>query len=216
MTPAIFDVKTVRVDKRGDIYRAGTGTREIRRAVEKREQSCKQDYIRKAAALDRKFAPEDQHHPFSEAIKKSFHSGGVHPIVLGAFGEANEYTHKLLKLCAKHAAARESNTDISPEAISSARGSPYNVFLVQFRRSLGCLALRTAIEEKLRRVQLIRPSERSAAEAADAGVGNHRSGNGPSWYQNGRNASLFDDFYRYSHSHDNFSFVREPATPCAA
>ena len=80
----------------------------------------------------------------------------------------------------------------------------------------GCLALRTAIEEKLRRVQLIRPSERSAAEAADAGVGNHRSGNGPSWYQNGRNASLFDDFYRYSHSHDNFSFVREPATPCAA
>ena len=46
----VFDVKTVRMDK------AGTGSRETWRDVEKREAGCKQDYIRKAATLDRKFA----------------------------------------------------------------------------------------------------------------------------------------------------------------
>ena len=217
VTPAIFDIKTVRVDKSGQTYRTGIPGHTILRAVEKRERSCKTDYRRRASALDTKFAPDDPQKPFTRTLQQNFHSGGVHPIIVGAFGETNIETHALLKMCAKHAAARESNSDVSPEEVASQFGSTYNILLAQFRRGLGCLSVRAAIEEKLRRVQLIRPTPTAAAAAADAGVGNHRNGHrrGPGWYHNQRNESMFDDFYRYSHQHDNFHFS-SGATPVGA
>ena len=60
--------------------------------------------------------------------------------------------------CAKHAAANRGNSDITPEEVASSKGSPYNLILSQFQRAFGCLAMRAAADEKLRKTMLIRSS----------------------------------------------------------
>ena len=103
----------------------------------------------------------------------------------GAFGELNVEAHRLVEVCARHAAAKAENSDITPEEVRSAKGSPYNLLLSQFRRALGCMATRTAVDEKLRRVHLIRSSKAEAQNAANAGMGNHRhtpNSQAPGWY----------------------------------
>lgn len=74
----------------------------------------RRDYIRWAEMLDEKCAENYTTHPFSEALKNSFHSSGVHPIVFGAFGETNADSERLNKKCAKYAAARAENADVTP------------------------------------------------------------------------------------------------------
>ena len=69
--------------------------------------------------------------------------------------------------CAKHAAAAlEDKSDITPEEISSAKGSAYNLLLSQFRRGIGCLGMKVAVEEKLQRIMLIRSNKQEANAAA--------------------------------------------------
>ena len=67
--------------------------------------------------------------------------------------------------------------------------------------------MRTAIEEKLRRIPLIRANKREANTAAQSGMGNHRrapNSRGPGWYHNYSNEKLFQEFYRYQTQYDHF------------
>ena len=109
-------------------------------------------------------------------------------------GELNLEGHRLVELAARHAAARADNSDITPESVTSVKGSPYNLLLNQFRRAIGCMASRVAMEEKLRRLPLIRQSRVEANRAADCGMGNHRrksNRRAPGWYQNFRNENIY-------------------------
>ena len=57
------------------------------------------------------------------------------PLVSGAFGELNVEGHRFVELCARYAAAIADNSDITPEEVRSAWGSPYNLLLSQLRRA---------------------------------------------------------------------------------
>mmetsp|Transcript_599 Transcript_599/g.719 ORF Transcript_599/g.719 Transcript_599/m.719 type:complete len:80 (+) Transcript_599:189-428(+) len=69
------------------------------------------------------------------------------------------------------------------------------------------MAFRTAVEEKLCRVHLIRSSKAEANIAAQSGMGNHRhtqNSQAPAWFHNFRNENIFDAFYRYQTHYDSF------------
>jgi hypothetical protein len=124
------------------------------------------------------------------------------------FAEVNAEAKRLVvEKCARHAAALEENSDITPEEARSAKGSAYNLLLSQFRRAIGCLGMKVAVEEKLRRIMLIRSNKREANAAAHNGASNHRkcfNKNSPRWYSNERNEANYDSFYRYRTKYDNF------------
>jgi len=151
----------------------------------------------------------EYHLTFSEAIKQTFTTGNVLPLVSGAFAVVNVEAQCLVEKCAKHAAALEDNSDITPKEVSSAKGSAYNLLLSQFRRGIGCLGMmKVAVEEKLRRIiMLIRSNKREANAAAHNGTSNHRrcfNKNTPRWYSNERNEAQYDAFYWYLTKYDNF------------
>ena len=205
----MFDIKTVRVDKSESIYTPGVhgSGRTIGRAVKKRATSCRASYLNRAKKLDEKHAAGDTSKPFTSAIKNTFATGNAIPLVSGAIGELNVEGHRLIELLARYVAAIEDNSDITPEDVSSARGNPYNLLLAQFRRAIGCVAIRTAVEEKLRRVHLIRSSKAEANSAAQSGMGNHRctpNRQSPSWFNSFRNEDTFNAFYRYRTQYDHF------------
>ena len=85
--PAIFDVKTLRVDKNLVIYNQGKGGTKAVRAVKKRVRSTRLSYHNRAKQLDEKLAPGDDSKPFATALTSQFHSGGVIPLVFGTFAE---------------------------------------------------------------------------------------------------------------------------------
>ena len=72
--------------------------------------------------------------------------------------------------CVQNMQRRLLATPILHREVRSAKDSPYNLLLSQFRRAIGCLAIRNAIEEKLCSVHLIRPSKADANNAAQAGI----------------------------------------------
>ena len=79
--------------------------------------------------------------------------------------------------------------------------------LSQFRRGIGCLGMKVAVEEKLRRIMLIRSNKQEANAAAHNGTSNHRkcfNKNTPRWSTNQRNEAHYDAFYRYRTKYDNF------------
>ena len=161
----------------------------------------------KPGKLDDKFALGEASKPFSNAIKQTFATGNVLPLVSGAFAEVNAEAKRLVEKCARHAAALEENSDITPEEACYAKGSAYNLLLSQFRRAIGCLGMKAAVEEKLRRIMLIRSNKREANAAAHNGASNHRkcfNKNSPRWYSNERNEAHYDSFYRYRTKYDNF------------
>ena len=57
--------------------------------------------------LDDKFALGEASKPFSNAIKQTFTTGNVLPLVSGAFAEVNAEAKRLVEKCARHAAALE-------------------------------------------------------------------------------------------------------------
>ncbi len=154
VVPAMFDIKTVRIDKRGAIYKVGVRGRRggIDRAVKKKTKACQSNYLSRAKKLDEKFANGDASKPFQRAIQQTFTSGNAIPLVFGAVGEFCVEGHRLVELLARYAAAKAENLDITPDKVNSAKRSPYNTYLSQFRRAIGCMAIRTAVEENLRRV----------------------------------------------------------------
>ena len=85
---AIFDIKTLRIDKNEDFY--SETRRTFRRAVDTKVERVRRSYMLAAEKLDIKCGANYTTHPFSEALKNNFNSGGVHPVVFGAFGETND------------------------------------------------------------------------------------------------------------------------------
>ncbi len=80
--PAIFDIKTVRIDKRGDIYRAGVHGRgnKIFRVVKKKCNACRSSYTtNRAKKLDDLFAPGVTMKPFQSTLKNQFVTGNAIP-----------------------------------------------------------------------------------------------------------------------------------------
>ena len=159
----------------------------------------------RAEKLDEKCASNYTTHPFAEALKNHFHSGGVHPLVFGAFGETNKATERLIKACAKYGASRMENSDVTPLSNTMQKGTAYHVMLTQFRRAIGVLAVRTAAETKIRRTELIRATRTEANAAAQPEQRNfyENSGN-PFWYQNRDNEEHFHEFYAYHAQYNNF------------
>ena len=61
-----------------------------------------------------KCTPVNENHPFYEALKNLFNSGGVHCLVFGMFGKTIAETKSLIKKCAKYAAAWIENSNVTP------------------------------------------------------------------------------------------------------
>ena len=97
---AIFDVKTLRVDKSSNFYKQLPNGL-ARRATDTKVNTVRRDYMRRAEKLDLECTDDDSTKPFANALKNKFNSGGVHPLVFGAFGEANTECEKLIRMCAK-------------------------------------------------------------------------------------------------------------------
>mmetsp|Transcript_11318 Transcript_11318/g.14192 ORF Transcript_11318/g.14192 Transcript_11318/m.14192 type:complete len:93 (+) Transcript_11318:583-861(+) len=88
---AIFDVKTIRVDKPNAATGQGVMYKTTPQAFEKPATEIKTNDTRKqystdASKLDGNIGKPGNPNPFTNALN-SFHSGGVHPLVFGAFGE---------------------------------------------------------------------------------------------------------------------------------
>ena len=82
-------------------------------------------------------------------LLRSYWAGDAIPLVSGSFGELNVDGHCLIDKCAKYAASLVDNSDITPEDVHYAKGSPYNLFLGQFWQAIGCLVVWTVAHEKL-------------------------------------------------------------------
>ena len=167
--------------------------------------TVRRHYTRRAEKLDIKCAADYTTHPFVEALKNDYHSVGVHPMVFGAFGKTDAHTLRTIKQCAKYAAARAENSNVTPLNNTIQKGSAYQVILTQSRRALGVLAVRTATEIKIRRTSLIRKTRTEVNTAAQP---EHRrfwenSGN-PFWCQNRDNEENFNEFYAYHTQYNNF------------
>ena len=204
--PAIFDVKTLWVDKNLVIYHQGKGGKNVIRAVKTRVRSTRLSYLNRAKQLDEKLAPGDDLKPFATAIASQFHSGGVIPLVFGTYAEANKETHELIKFCTRTAAVHENNARLSPEDLDLSRGSPFQLLLNQFRKAVGVLYIWKVVEEKLRHIMYIRPSKEGAKAVANTSNrrNNAQTRHGPSWYNNFRNHKTFDAFYAISSKYDDY------------
>lgn len=108
---AIFHVKTLRIDKNEDVY--SETRRSFRQAVDTNLMRVRRDYTKHAENLDEKCAENYTTRLFSEALKTSFYSGGVHPVVFGVFGETNADSKRLIKICTKFAAVRDESIDVT-------------------------------------------------------------------------------------------------------
>ena len=105
-------------------------------------------------------------HPFAEEPKNNFHSGGVHPLVFGAFGETNGTTSCLITRCAQFLEAHQENSDVTTLSTVMHCGTAFMVILSQFRCTVGILATKMSAEILLRRVGLVRPSKAESAATA--------------------------------------------------
>ena len=93
-------MKTLRIDKTRRYYTNHTTNRTRRRAIDTKMNDVRRDYWRRCEKLDRE-SNDIGTNLFTSAMKNDFHSGGVHPLVFGAYGETNEGTRDLIKTCAK-------------------------------------------------------------------------------------------------------------------
>ena len=165
----------------------------------------RRNYMKRCEKLDLEFTNDDGSHPFAEAMRTQFQSGGVHPLVFGAFGETNDNTRDLVRLCATYAAAKEENADMSPISDEMKKGTTKQVIHTQFKRALGVIATRTMAQTKLRRISYIRSSKAEAAAAARPEDYNTFDENGNQfWFRNYDNREHFSDFCAYHTQYRDF------------
>ena len=93
---AIFDVKTLRVDKASAFY-FKDGERMRKRAVDTKCHTVRQEYMQRAEVVDDKCNDDINATHFAHVLKHSFHSGGVYHMVFGAYGESEVTTSRLIK-----------------------------------------------------------------------------------------------------------------------
>ena len=163
---------------------------------DERATQVRRNYKRRAAGLDRKYAPEvvgdgdnGQVGPFQTALG-GFHTGNVYPVVVGAFGEANEDFRKLITELARLTAKTDFGKSMSPLVSHSRKGGAFPIMQSQFRRALGCLVARGQAQHLLKRRHYARPSAREAYQTAEDNHSKHRSRQKASmsgyarWWQN--------------------------------
>ena len=88
--------------------------------------------------LDAKFAADrgsDETGPFSEA-QAQFLSGGIIPLVFGAFGDVNDGVEKLVKVLARNAVKTDDILSVSPLVNTDRKGGAFAIILQQFKRAL--------------------------------------------------------------------------------
>ena len=91
-----------------------------------------------------KYTPASETHPFSKALKNSFNSGVIHPLVFGTFGETNAYTKQLIKKYTNYAVARSENSKVTPINDTMQKDAAYQIMLTRVRRALGVMLVRTS------------------------------------------------------------------------
>jgi hypothetical protein len=178
---AIFEIKGIRICNQR--YPA------MSRDSDKRADSVRTEYVKKAQTCDRRFAastPSDVG-PFQRAIS-SFATGGVIPLVFGAFGESNKEVDAAVTMFAIHAAATETGLCLSPHNSSNHRSGAYPILLHQFRRALALAAVRGHAELKLKRLHFIRSTESGAKVAGKAPMkhspfSSSSTSSFPKWFQ---------------------------------
>ena len=136
---------------------------------------------------------------FSESLKSEFQFGGFHPFCFGAFGERNQQTKVLIKLCTKYVAAKKYNYHSSALDDSMTMGTAYHVIRTQFKKEVGITASRILAQIKLQRTSYIRSSKAKAATAEDPNDYKFYSDHtNQHLYQNNDNREHFrKEFYAY-------------------
>ena len=200
---AIFDIKTLRIDKNQKYYSEKPNRNPSKRATDIKTKDVRRDYQRRCEKLDIECTNDNGTTYFADAMKNDFHSGGVHPLVFGAFGETNEGTRELIRLCALLASSKEENADASPIDNTLQKGIAYNIYLTQFKRAIGVMATKTAAQIKLRRTTYIRSSKAEAAAAARPDDYDYYPDHGNHWYSNRQNQEHFQEFYAYQTRNGN-------------
>ena len=143
MTAAtIFDVKTLRMDKAGTYYPTFL-ERMYRQAVEIKFGTVRRDYMHRTEKLDNTCTHNNGTSLFSIALTNKFKSGGV-----------TRLSSAHLKRCARYAAAKAENAELTP-LNHGQLGEIYYTMLTQYKREIRVLAVWTASETKIRRICFI-------------------------------------------------------------
>ena len=85
--------------------------------------------MRRAEVLDEKCNEDVNASHFTDTLKHKFHSGGVYPMIFGAYGESDATTFNLIKKCVKLAAAIAENAHVTPLSDTNKKGSIYHTML---------------------------------------------------------------------------------------
>ena len=114
---------------------------------------------------------------------------------------------KLIKKCARLAAARSENAEVSPFVEDNTRGSVYQVMLSQFKRALGIMSVSTNAETKIERIWFTKDSVVEVDAVAQPNHPKYNYKRRHSWYENDRNEELYNEFLAYhSHKDDWYGF----------
>ena len=97
-----------------------------RRVTDKKYGGVRRNYVRRAEILDTMCHDNCNTHLFANAIKIS-QSGSVHPILFRAFGDTDRAIARIIKKCAKMAAARAENSNVTPLSDNGNRGTMFHV-----------------------------------------------------------------------------------------
>ena len=175
-----------------------------KRAVDKKAEWIRKDYILKCKQCDVKYAVDTSDSgPFLTALE-SFEGGGIFPIAIGAFGETNKEMDKFLQRCARLASARQEGVSLSPLAQQNSKNSSYSIIISKFRKVLGCVAMKVNLDIRHRRLQFVQRSREGARRAAAeqrnrrTGTFNHENG---AWFNMQEEESTYAEYCRYRNAH---------------
>jgi hypothetical protein len=137
-TPALFEIKTIRMGSRYD--RLGAHER----ATDKRSSAIITEYRKNAYDIDKALTPNDTRSSFNgpgakghfEQALDRHATGNVIPLVVGSFGETNKTFDKLISLLGTVAAKTPYGMRLSPHPLQSGYGAD-TILQQQFRRRVG-------------------------------------------------------------------------------
>ena len=155
-TPALFEIKTIRMGTRYNHL----GAHE--RATDKRGGAIINEYRKNAYDIDKALTPNDTRPTFNgpgakghfEKALDRHATGNVIPVVFGSFGETNQTFDKLISLLGTVAAKTPYGMRLSPHPLRSGCGAD-TILRQQFRRRVGVGVACAYAFVKLERQQFI-------------------------------------------------------------
>ena len=175
-----------------------------RRGVDSKLKKVQREYSTRVEKLNKECDNDINSTPFTDALKNKFHTGGIIPVVFGAFGETDINTIRMIKTCAKLASNRSEIAEVTPLNDDNSRGSIYHVMHTQFKRAVGVMATRTAAEIKLNRRNYIRSTIAEADSAAHPDFKRWNDSRSYYWYENQHNEDLHREFWAYHSRHESY------------